>query len=173
MKPASQVILDLWYLPSILPLALQGLTWIFDNFLYKDRDYASDVLLLISTNKVGKVKALKVFIEAQFVDGVVDELQDQCDKLISELGRRERLENKLYGYKKAYRQLCGCLLFLFVATLVVGLAGFILIAAYPKLKIWWLIAGIVLACSSVGNVIAMRVFSSKLNTIKDDGDLQA
>ena len=92
-----------WFAPTIialLPVLLQYLSYVQDNFLYKEKDFIDDTGLLEATNKVGKAKSLKAFMENRFLDtsfedGSDDNLLDRCMDLTGELTRRTKLDISL------------------------------------------------------------------------------
>lgn len=167
----------LWFAPTLIPALAQGLTFLHDNYLYKNNDYADGVNLLKDTNKVGKAKALKSFVEsclgnASLSGSSDDRLEERCMDLASELSRRGVLDITLSTCKKSYATAAKFSFYCFITDLAVGLVGLVSGIAYPSTRMWWFAAGMALAICSVGSIFRLMNLSARLNTLKENEDLR-
>lgn len=178
MSTLAHALDPVWFLPTLVPALAQALTFLHDNFLYRSNDYADQVNLLKDTNKVGKAKALKSFVETLLnntsLPGATDDrLQERCLDLASEMTRRGAHDVVLDGCRNGYNLVSKLAFSCFLLDIVMGLASLVIGIAYPSTRMWWFGAGMVLATGSVVFLIYMMRLTSRLNGLKSNEDLRA
>ena len=177
MSAASDVLSSLWFVPTFVPVASQALTFLHDNFLYRNNEYADQVNLLKNTNKVGKAKALRAFVESNLTNPSLpgasdDRLEERCMELTSELTRRGALDQTLQACKRSYNWTSSLSFYCFLSGLILGVLGLCIGLALPWTQVWWFAGGMTLATVSVVCTVRLKLLSSRLNILKENEDLR-